>query len=259
MGNAKGIVTRETDWNESAAKYHDGLNHGGDLMPKQRQKYSKFLQSYYDLIESSKEVEKWKDINLGDYPIYQISSHGRVRRIDNHFIVNPFHSYRKDTNGEFILDRPTYLRVQLYYYENGNRCKKHCEISRLVAKAFIPIPEKYIELGYTADTLEVNHIRGGYEIYNNFVSNLEWCTSQENIDKAFETGLRHPPKGTKHHATFVTEVEVTLICECIEKGLNVEDTYNTLNLGISYKKFKPLYYNIKYKRSWKYISQHYNF
>lgn len=228
-------------------------------MPKSRKKFSKFLKEYYNLIETSDEIEEWKNIDLGDYPIYQISNHGRVRRIDNQYVINPFHSYRKDTNGNFIYDRPTYLRVQLYYYVNGERHKKHCEISRLVALAFIPIPEKYLSEGYTADNLEVNHIRGGYEIYNNFVSNLEWCTTQENIDKAFETGLRHPPKGKKHHATFVDESFVMRICECIEGGMGVVETYDKMNTDISYDKFKPLYYNIKYKNSWKYISQYYNF
>ena len=142
------------------------------------------------------------------------------------------------------------------------RKKKHEEISRLVAKHFIPIPEHYLEQGYTVDTLEVNHIKGGYEIYNNFVSNLEWCTTQENINKAFETGLRHPPKGEKHHSTFLTTNDVIKICECIENGLNVKNTYNKMKFDkdkISFKLFKNTFYNIKYHNSWKYISQHYNF
>lgn len=228
-------------------------------IPKQRQEPSEFLKRYYDLIKSSTEPEIWKDIELGDRPLYQISNHGRVRRKDNQYVINPFHSYRKDADGNFIYERPTYLRVQLYYYENGKRRKKHCEISRLVALAFIPIPEKYISEGYTADSLEVNHIQGGYQIFNNFVSNLEWCTTQENIDKAFDTGLRHPPKGTKHHATFVSESFVMSICDCIANGIGVDDAYHKLKTKLPYKQFRPLYYNIKYKRSWKYISQFYNF
>ena len=230
-------------------------------MPKQRKMLSDFLQHYYDLIASTDEDEIWKDIELGDYPLYQISTLGRVRRKDNGYIINPFHSYRKDENGEFIQTRPTYLRVQLYYYENGVRKKKHCEISRLVAIAFIPVPQHYLDAGYTMSTLEVNHKRGGYEIYNNFVSNLEWCTTQENIIKSHETGLCHPNKGSMHHATFFNENDVVQICDCIEKGMNARKTYDKVNLSVDvdYKRFKDTYYSIKYHVSWYFISQHYNF
>lgn len=197
---------------------------------------------------------------MGDTVLYEISNHGRVRRIDNGYVINPFHSYRKDNDGNYIYSRPTYLRVQLYYYVNGKRKRMHCEISRLVAMAFIPIPKRYLKDGYTADTLQVNHIHGGYEIYNNFVSNLEWCTNEENIEKAFETGLRNPKYGENHHSTYLTTENVINICECIEKGLNAKKTYEKLDLDfIAYKVFKYNYYNIKYKMSWKWISQNYNF
>lgn len=231
-------------------------------MPKKRKPLSKFLEKYYDLINESDEKEIWKDILLGDRPMYQISNHGRVRRKDNGMVLNPFHSYRKDQNGDFIYERPTYLRVQLYYYENGKRKRKHFEISRLVAIYFIPIPKHYLDDGYDESTLEVNHIKGGYEIYNNFVSNLEWCTTEENIEKSIDTGLRHPRYGERHHSTYFNTETIIKICECIEKGLNVKDTYKKLSLdpdNISFKKFKPTYYNIKYKNSWVFISQNYNF
>ena len=230
-------------------------------MPKKRNKLSDFLQAYYSLLENSTDEEIWKDINLGDFPLYEISNHGRVCRKDNGYMINPFHSYRKDADGNYIKERPTYLRVQLYYYENGIRKRKHCEISRLVALAFIPIPDKYLKSGHTSESLEVNHISGGYEIYNNFVNNLEWCTSKENIEKAFSTGLRNPPCGIHHHKSFLNDEDVVSICECIESGFNVKETYEKVSLScnISYEKFKPNFYNIKYKNSWRFISQNYNF
>lgn len=233
-------------------------------MPKKKQKPSKFLQMYLNLVNSNLDTEEWKSIHLGDIIMYEVSNHGRVRRYDTKYVINPFHSYRKDDNGKFIINRPTYLRVQLYYYEDGIRKKKHFEISRLVAIHFIPIPKKYIDMGYNANTLEVNHIRGGYEIYNNFVSNLEWCTTQENIEKAEETGLRHPPYGTNHHRVYLTTEDVVFICECLQNELGVKKTYEKMlehkELShIEYKKFKPCFYNIKYKNSWVFISQYYNF
>lgn len=230
-------------------------------MGRHRQKLSKFLKMYYENIQSTDEIEIWKDIELGDYPIYEVSNHGLVRRKDNKNVINPFHSYRKDHDGNFRFDHPTYLRVQLYYYENGVRKKKHFEISRLVALNFIPIPKKYLRKGLTAKDLEVNHIRGGYEIYNNFTSNLEWCTTQENIGKAIETNLIHPRKGEQHHATFFDEADVIKICKCLEKGMNARDTYALMDIDdrVNFDKFKGTFYNIKYKNSWKFVSQYFNF
>ena len=71
-------------------------------MPKKRKSLSKFLEKYYSLINQSDEEEIWKDIELGDRPLYQISNHGQVRRKENGLIINPFHSYRKDKYGNEI-------------------------------------------------------------------------------------------------------------------------------------------------------------
>ena len=230
-------------------------------MPKKRKNLSEFLKMYYSLIESSNEEEYWKDIDIGDKPLYQISTHGRVRRKDNLYVINPFHSYRR--KGKDILNnRPTYLRVQLYFYENGKRKRKHFEISRLVAKHFIPIPKKYIDAGLNETDLQVNHIKGGIEIYNNFVSNLEWCTAQENVIKSIDTGLRNPPYGEKHHSTFFSVHDVIMICECLEKGMSARETFDNISLDVpvlTYKRFKQNFYSIKYRKSWKFISQNYNF
>ena len=230
-------------------------------MAKRRKPLSEFLIKYYDIIASGSDNTIWKDINIGDVVMYEVSNYGEVRRKGSMVNINPFHSYRKNENGKFILSRPTYLRVQLYYYIGNRRLKKHFEISRLVATAFIPIPKKYIDAGYTAETLQVNHIRGGYEIYNNSVDNLEWCTSEENIHHAHATGLVHAANGESHHSTYLTVKDVDFICKCIREKMNAESTYKEFKKArdskLSFKKFKPCFYNIKYKRSWRWLSQYY--
>ena len=67
-----------------------------------------------------------------------------------------------------------YLRVVLM----KDSKYKHFSVHRIVAQLFIPNPE---------NKPEVNHKDGNKQ--NNFVENLEWVTSKENIIHSYKTGL----------------------------------------------------------------------
>ena len=67
-----------------------------------------------------------------------------------------------------------YLRVQLW---SNNSCE-YVSIHRLVAEEFVPNPNSYNV---------VNHL--DWDKSNNRADNLEWCTQQENIRHAWNTGL----------------------------------------------------------------------
>lgn len=66
----------------------------------------------------------------------------------------------------------------IQHHIGGKSHSKRRLIHRLVAIEFIPNP---------TNLPEVNHKDGNKK--NNTVENLEWCSRQENINHAFETGL----------------------------------------------------------------------
>lgn len=120
--------------------------------------------------------------------IYRVTREGRVfsqtkRRI-------PLVGKGMEFTGEFKfileLERElTYTLNNRGYYSVGIRRKTHM-VHRLVAQAFIPNPE---------NKPFVNHIDGNK--LNNHVSNLEWCTAQENNLHARQTGLHKQAVGHK--------------------------------------------------------------
>lgn len=116
--------------------------------------------------------EVWKDIE--GFPGYQVSNIGRVRSFWNnaHVITKEHHilTGAKDKDG--------YIRVHLH----KNLKNENGIVHRLVAKAFIPNPN---------DKPQVNHINGIKD--DNRVENLEWCTTNENRQHAYDTGLQKPP------------------------------------------------------------------
>lgn len=103
--------------------------------------------------------EIWKDIE--DYKgKYQISNLGRVKSLNY-----------SNTGKEGIINAKDnskgYLRVRLY--KDGKR--KNYRVNRLVAQTFLPNP---------SNLPEVNHI--DQDKHNNCVDNLEWCTTQYNVE-----------------------------------------------------------------------------
>ena len=100
--------------------------------------------------------EVWKDIE-GYEGLYQVSNLGRVKSLKGSHekykekILKP----RKNSNG--------YLRVGL--------CRKDFYIHRLVAQAFIPNPNNYLEVNHKDETRD-----------NNRVDNLEWCNKTYNMN-----------------------------------------------------------------------------
>lgn len=121
---------------------------------------------------------------------YEISNTGKLRNSRNKKEV----TLHKNKRG--------YL---MYCGTLGQRRKNICfRIHKCVAEVFVLNPE---------NKPFVNHIDGDKQ--NNFVENLEWCTNQENIIHAWETGLMKVEKmfGNPNKKLKLTPQDVAYIRE----------------------------------------------
>lgn len=128
--------------------------------------------------------EIWKD-SITLLGKYQVSSHGRVRSVSR--IVNSSFGATRKIGSRLVTHDPqdgNYRRINVL--ENGKY--KGYLLHRLVAEVFVENPHN---LPY------INHIDGDKK--NNHPDNLEWCTHQQNMQHASDTGL--------------TRCKVSVVCE----------------------------------------------
>ena len=104
-------------------------------------------------------MEEWRDIK-GFEGKYMVSNLGRVKSLN-------YRRTGKEKIMEGVDNGKGYLQVKLW--KDGKY--KSCRINRLVAMAFLPNPD---------NLPEVNH--KDEDKTNNKVENLEWCTSQYNVE-----------------------------------------------------------------------------
>jgi len=126
----------------------------------------------HNTMQSYKEI--WKDVP-GYEGHYQVSNLGRVKSL----------KWSKERILKPRLDRVGYYHVGLC--EGGER--KSNLVHRLVMLAFVGESD-----------LQVNHKNG--EKSDNRLENLEYCTSSENTQHAYDTGLM--ARGENHHRSKLT-------------------------------------------------------
>ena len=103
--------------------------------------------------------EIFKNLDFLGFPNYVVSNLGYVQNIKTLRILK----MKEEKNG--------YLSLNLSY----NNTVKKFKIHKLVALAFIPIPQELKNCN-----LQINHIDENK--LNNYVTNLEWVTSSININ-----------------------------------------------------------------------------
>lgn len=152
------------------------------------------------------ETEEWRPV-VGYETRYRVSSLGRIESLP--MAIKRWNSGVVNRGSVILSPSPGnhgYLRVTV-----RSRPTKHVLAHRMVAEAFIPNPDR---LPF------VNHKDGNRA--NNAVSNLEWCTSAENLKHARDVlGTFKGPqlgKGDKCPASKLTEAQVKIIKTRICRG-----------------------------------------
>ena len=121
-------------------------------------------------------MEVWKDIK-GYECLYQVSNCGNVRSLDRY--VEHYSGSKRLMKGRIL--KPVinpYGYFQLVLSKDGKL--RSVRVNRIVAMAFIPNPK---------NKRTVNHINGVKT--NNSVNNLNWMTYKEQLNHAFDTGLKN--------------------------------------------------------------------
>lgn len=156
--------------------------------------------------------------------LYQVSNLGNVRSL-NYNKTKKIQHLKKVVN-----NKRGYLAVGL----SKKGIFKIKTVHRLVAETFISNPN---------NLPQVNHIDGNK--MNNSITNLEWCTKNENQNHAVRTGLMQ--RGQNRPSAKLTEKQVLEIYKLkgVLKGQDIANKYgvskNTINCILRGSKWSYLY------------------
>lgn len=168
-------------------------------------------------------IEKWKTIE--DFPNYEASNLGRIRRIKTQKILKPGFSKVKNPRPIVVLYK--------------NKKSKTMAVSRIILTAFKGKPN--------FEKAECNH-KDGIRLHNE-ITNLEWVTGCGNIQHALKTGLRkNQAVGSRISKSKLKEKDIPVIRKMIVEGvLKLEDIGNKFNVN------KCTIFDVKHNKTWRHI------
>jgi len=184
--------------------------------------------------------EEWKDV-VGYEGLYQVNKFGAVRSLDKLRTI----TYTTGTIATMnfsgkVLSPKTEKSGYITQSITNSGVRKTIKVHRMVAMAFIPNPE---------NKPQVNHKNGIKS--DNRVENLEWVTTFENRQHAYDTGLQKPTSGTINGMCTHSDREIEFIKIQYALGMRQIDIAN--NYG-----FSPSMVNLIVKnKAWKHIRNFY--
>lgn len=153
-------------------------------------------------MNDSTEKEIWKDVK-GYEGLYRLNNNGEVFSVDRYIVyssgVKALHKGRRLKTDSLR----GYERVVL---SKGGKAKRF-QLHRLVAMNFIENPN---------NKEQVNHIDGNKK--NNRLSNLEWCTAQENEIHSYRVLGKQALRGEQKSQSKLTESDVFEIRDLYKHG-----------------------------------------
>lgn len=159
-------------------------------------------------------TEIWKPIK-GWEGCYEISNHGRVKSLSRIAMRgDPKVPHRLS---ERILRQGKTNVGRMIVHLKADSKETTLQVSRLVAFAFVDNPNNYDE---------VNHLDG--DCTNNKAENLEWCTRKENIQHAWDNGLK------KHYTTKLSNSEIKKMRIYREFGCQLEFISEIFDCSLTY-------------------------
>ena len=190
-------------------------------------------------------IEEWRTLIYYGVPTrYAVSSIGRVKslqRFGNGYTKEREHILSQSKVGNYCV---------VTIYINKKPIQEY--VHRLVAMMFIPVPQELLDIGYTMETLEVNHILSGVEYKDdNRAVNLEWVTGSGNKKHDYNTGIRNRGEDS-HLATKNTEAQIHNVCKLLEENIYTVTEISSIT-GVATGEV----YDILYGGSWVHISSKY--
>jgi len=162
-----------------------------------------------------------------------------INNIKTKYLISDLGRVRNSVSGRILKNNEfKNKREYVNLYINGIQYRR--QISRLVAKAFIPNPD---------NLPVVNHKDGN--VKNNYSNNLEWSTHKDNSIHARDIGLTCI--GERSHFNKYPKKLIISICNDLVKGKTTKELSLKYDLSQSY--ITELYY----KKFWRHVTKKYEF
>lgn len=138
--------------------------------------------------------EEWRAVP-GYEGLYEVSNMGRVRSLDR-WVDRPQGGYlAKGKELKGWVNKAGYRTVLLYKGEGRGNGYVGFHVHRLVAKCFIPNPNRYGIINHKDENPR-----------NNRVDNLEWCTQSYNVN--YGTGKDRNYESNRKHMRMVEKLDM---------------------------------------------------